>query len=123
MINKHIVPIRKQSTLRNIPLHLGMNTIHVHVLSEDLTIKPALTQTFTIYRQLPTDSPISPSTAHLLTDLAINHSIRLVNNGDAMLDAPILKKDMYACLMWFNQHREPQPIKHKYLDIPNMNLI
>ncbi|MBL6722741.1 MAG: LysM peptidoglycan-binding domain-containing protein [Candidatus Margulisbacteria bacterium] len=117
MINEHIVPIRKQSTLRNIPLHLGMNTIHVHVLSEDLTINPALTQTLTIYRQLPTNSPISPSIARLLTDLAINHSIRLVNNGDAMLDAPILKKDMYACLMWFHQHRSPQPIKHQYLDM------
>jgi LysM repeat protein len=40
-----------------------------------------------------------------------------VNNGNAMLDAPILKKDMYACLMWFHQHRAPQPIKHQYLDM------
>ena len=37
----------------------------------------------------------------MITDLAVNYHIRLTDQNKARLDVPILKRDLYALLVWF----------------------
>jgi len=117
MINDELVPIRKQTKKLNLPLQMGQNDLVVYVLNDELKIQPNLTQKIQVYRQLNTDGDVSGDEARVLTDLATSHYIYLVKNGDAKMDQPILKKDMFAFLMWFYTDRLPRPLQRHYHDM------
>jgi LysM repeat protein len=117
MIEKRIIPVRKKTTFPNIPLSLGENNIIIHVLDNNLQIQPYLTTSITVYRQWPTHANVQKREAIIITDLIINHHIDILDGKNDSLESPILKKDVYALLMWFFNDNTATTLTYAYNDM------
>ena len=92
MVDDQIVPIRKKTTIKNIPLQLGMNSIVIHILNDQLQLQPPLTTTIKIYRQLSLETSVKDIEAIILTELAIHHHIQVFEYNHHAINTPILKR-------------------------------
>lgn len=118
MVNGQLIPVRKKTVLPNLKLQMGRNVIDVHVLNEDLNLEPHLSSSIEIYRHLPITGA-SEEEICLLTDLVTDYFVPVVDGEDARLDQPILKRDLYAFLMWFFKDRSPSEMTRQYDDMAN----
>ena len=96
MVNQSLIPIRETMSLPSIPLNYGGNRVHVTVFDEHLKLQPHLRQEIFVYRSLSFIQPIPKHMQRLFTDLMTQFYLPLIQNNDAKLDRPILKKDLYA---------------------------
>jgi hypothetical protein len=87
-------------------------------LNADLTLEPHLSSSIEIYRHLPITGA-SEQEIRLLTDLVTDYFVPVVDGEDARLDQPILKRDLYAFLMWFFKDRPPSEMTRQYDDMAN----
>lgn len=117
MVNQSLIPIREKMILTSIPLDYGDNLIHVTVFDEHLKFQPHLSQEISVYRSFSFIQSIPKNMQRLLTDLMTQFYLPLIQNDDAKLDDPILKKDLYAFLMWFYIDEFNQPLKFEYQDM------
>lgn len=118
MVNGQLIPIRKKTVFPNLKLQMGRNVVDVHVLNEDLKLEPHLSSSIEIYRHLPITGA-SEKEICLLTDLVTDYFVPVVDGEDARLDQPILKRNLYAFLMWFFKDQSPIAITRQYGDMAN----
>ena len=101
LFGNQIVPIRKQTTIVGSGLTYGHNEFFFSLLDSDRRLVTNSNQKITVYRRIPIFDEVSHFEAFLLTELAINHNVHMVFNKNAELNEPILKRDLYAILVWF----------------------
>ncbi|MEC8677278.1 MAG: LysM peptidoglycan-binding domain-containing protein [Candidatus Margulisiibacteriota bacterium] len=101
LFGNQIVPIRKRTTIVGSGLTYGFNDFFFSILDSDRRLVTNSNQKITLYRHLPIFDEVSSFEAFLLTELAINYNVHMVVNKKAELNAPILKRDLYAILVWF----------------------
>tara|TARA_Y100000591_G_scaffold61949_1_gene50555 strand:- start:27244 stop:28437 length:1194 start_codon:yes stop_codon:yes gene_type:complete len=118
IVNGQLIPVRKKTFFPNLKLQMGRNVVDVHVLNEDLKLEPHLSRSIEIYRHLPITGA-SEQEICLLTDLVTDYFVPVVDGEDARLDQPILKRDLYAFLMWFFKDRSPSEMTRQYDDMAN----
>lgn len=118
MVNGQLIPVRKKTVFPNLKLQMGRNVVDVHVLNEDLKLEPHLSSSIEIYRHLPITGA-SDQEICLLTDLVTDYFVPVVDGEDARLDHPILKRDLYAFLMWFFKDQSPTEMTRQYDDMAN----
>ena len=116
MVGGQLIPIRRQTKSHRIDLEFGRNSLDIHVFDDELKLQPNLSNKFFVYRYLPM-AGVSLKQAELITDLVTDYFVPVVHGNDPQLDAPVLKRDLYAFLMWFFKHRDGDPVKHKYHDM------
>ena len=101
LFGNQIVPIRKKTTIIGAGLTYGFNDFFFSVLDADRRLVANSNQKITVYRHIPIFDETSRFEAFLLTELAINYNVHMVVNKKAELNNPILKRDLYAVLVWF----------------------
>ena len=83
-------------------LNLGENQIDVGLVDEDLKYYPRQQRSLHIYRSVQLNDHVTPFESRLITDLLIQHQIRLFEvDNSAKMASPVLKRDMYAMLIYF----------------------
>ena len=101
LFENKIVPIRKETTIVGSGLTYGSNEFFFSILDSDRRLVTNSNQKITLYRHIPIFDEVSSFEAFLLTELAIKHNVHMVVNKKATLNRPILKRDLYAVLVWF----------------------
>jgi hypothetical protein len=94
-------PIRNTLKNKRIPVSLGENSIYIYVLDQDQQLQAHLTQRVPVYRIAPIKDDHTVSEALIMTDIMVADHIPLVKQGVVDVLKPMLKRDIYAVLMWF----------------------
>ena len=102
---------------KKIPLQLGDNELKLFVFDDNLKLQPSFTTSIHVFRSVPHESSVDQRFAKLITDLVKYHNIPLTKGHNLQLDQPILKKDLYAFLLWFYRYRTPEPMSRQYDDM------
>ena len=117
MIQNKIVPIRQVKQSVPLNLNYGENEIFIYVLDKYRKIEFDLTSVIHVYRSVAIEDSVSFSERYLITELMSKYNISLLNKGFARMDQPILKKDMYAFLMFFYLDQPSKPLIIQYSDM------
>lgn len=117
MVQDQIVPIRKTVQTLPLSLNLGENKIKIYILDEDRKIQFDVLTSINIFRSLYIDDLVTFNERYLLTELTRQFNLSLVNNNKAKMEFPVLKKDLYAFLMWFYLDQPKSSLSLNYIDM------
>lgn len=102
LVHQQRIPIRRTVTIQTPPLNLGNNPLFIGVLDEQLVLQSDQPVRLDVYRSVFIRDVSTPLYTYIVTELARMHQIQLLDeNQHARMDAPIVKRNMYAILMWF----------------------
>jgi hypothetical protein len=101
LIQGKLYPIRNTLKNKRIPVSLGENSIYIYVLDQDQQLQAHLTQRVPVYRISPIQDTYIVTEALIVTDIMVTYQIPLVTQGRLDVLQPMLKRDIYAVLMWF----------------------
>ena len=121
LVQDQIVPIRESVVSVPISLQVGKNKIVVHVLDEYRKLQFDLMESINIYRSVSINDDVTDYERVVLTELMSRYHLSLLDHGNARMDMPILKKDLYAFLMWFFLDRSRSDVLFQYSDMAVYN--
>jgi hypothetical protein len=101
LIQGQMYPIRHVLNNKRIPISLGENILYIYILDQHQQLQVHLTQRVPVYRIAPIKDDHTVSEALIMTDIMVADHIPLVKQGVVDILKPMLKRDIYAVLMWF----------------------
>ena len=101
LIGREIYPMKSKLLISNYDLRLGHNDIYISLLNSDHQLIPSSRRLLQVYRTLSAQDNLSSFERVLITEMALHHQISLLSAMRFNSDQPILKRDLYAILVWF----------------------